>query len=57
MKLFSKFALLSALTALVMHPVYAAFDDAGTDYTNQVTDSYIESGPAGDALNMVDFLP
>ena len=56
MKLFSKFALLSALTALVMPPVFAAFNDAGTDYTNQVTDSYIESGPAGDALNMVDFL-
>ena len=56
MKTFYKIALASALSALVMPSVNAAFDDAGTDYTNQTTDSYIESGPAGDALRMVDFL-
>jgi hypothetical protein len=56
MKSFSKFALASALSALAITSVNAAYDDAGTDYTNHVTDGYIESGPAGDTLNMVDFL-
>jgi hypothetical protein len=56
MKTFYKLALASALSAMVIPSVNAAFDDAGTDYTNQTTESYIESGPAGDALNMVDFL-
>jgi hypothetical protein len=56
MKTFYKFALASALSALVIPSVNAAFDDAGTDYTNLVTESFIVSGPAGDALNMVDFL-
>ena len=56
MKIFYKVALVSALSALVMPSVNAAFNDAGTDYTNQVTEAYVESGPAGDALNMVDFL-
>jgi len=56
MKTYYKIALASALSALVMPSVNAAFNDAGTDYTNQVTEAYVESGPAGDALNMVDFL-
>lgn len=56
MKLFYKSALASSLLALAVPSVNAAFDDAGTDYTNQESPSYVESGPAGDVLQMVDFL-
>ena len=56
MKLFWNIALASALSAVVTTPANAAFNDAGTDYTDQKVGSYIESGPAGEALAMVDFL-
>ena len=56
MKVFSKLVLASALSAVALTSANAAFDDAGTDYTNLVTESYIDAGPAADALSMVDFL-
>ena len=56
MKLFSKIALASFMIASAIHPVHAAYNSAGTDYTNFVTNSWIDTGPAGDALSMVDFL-
>ena len=56
MKLFFKIALATAVVGSALLPVHAAYNDAGTDYTNYVTNSWTDSGPAGDALGMVDFL-
>jgi hypothetical protein len=56
MKLFSKIALVSILMASGIHPVNAAYNDVGTDYTNFTTNGWIDTGPAGEALGMVDFL-
>ena len=56
MNLLSKIVISSAIGIFGVLPVQAAFNDAGTDYTNYVTDVMIDSGPAEDALNMVDFL-
>ena len=56
MKVFSKIALASFMIASAIPTVHAAYNDAGTDYTNYVTNSWTDTGPAGDALSMVDFL-
>jgi len=56
MKLFLKIALASAMLTSSIHPAHAAYDDVGTDYTNFETNAWVDSGPAGDSLGMVDFL-
>jgi hypothetical protein len=56
MNLFPKIALASVILAAATHPALAAYDDVGTDYTNFKTNAWVDSGPAGDSLRMVDFL-
>ena len=56
MKLFFKIALSVALVGSAFLPAQAAYNDAGTNYTNYVTNTWTDSGPAGEALGMVDFL-
>jgi len=56
MKLFSKIMLGSALLVALMNPVYAAYDDEGTDYASLEAYTWVGKGPAAEILFMVDFL-
>jgi hypothetical protein len=56
MKLFSKIMLGSALLVALMNPVYAAYDDEGTDYASLEAYTWVGKGPAAETLSMVDFL-
>ena len=56
MKIFHKITLASALLAVVMNPVYAAYNDADTDYSNLDSYSWYSKGPAAETTAMADFL-
>lgn len=53
-----KHYLVTILTGLlfVTTSAHAAYDDAGTDYTNETVDSWIDMGRALEPLNFTDFL-
>jgi hypothetical protein len=56
MKLFYKITLASALLAVVMNPVYAAYNDADTDYSKLDSYSWYSKGPAAETMAMLEFL-
>tara|TARA_B110000027_G_scaffold94582_1_gene99841 strand:+ start:272 stop:1861 length:1590 start_codon:yes stop_codon:yes gene_type:complete len=54
MKYLTKLAL--SLTLIVSPAAFAALDKTHADYSGTVDENFIESGPAGDGLSMVNFL-
>jgi hypothetical protein len=56
MKIFYKITLASALLAVVMNPVYAAYNDTDTDYSKLDSYSWYSKGPAAETMSMLEFL-